>query len=92
MAILYTVAGLQTVLDEVEVHVLAEGWEAAKLDLVRAKLILAGLPSEFSGDGAVIKMADQISEVTALLEGLETASKSGGDRRRMIRTGLSHGR
>lgn len=89
MALTFTITGLQTQLGLVGTAIDGSDYPTARAELTKAYLILAGLPEETAADGRVIKMRKDLDKIAATLE---SASSSGsGDRRRLIRTGLSFG-
>lgn len=90
MALVYTVAGLQTQLDAVNTASEAGDRSALLIALTAAFAVLAGLPSEVkAGDASVKLTADALEAVKALWFGAEAESSSTAvttDRRRLFRT------
>lgn len=90
MALTYTITGLQTQLSLVGTAIDGADFPTAKAELAKAHLILVGLPLESQADGRVVKMRSDLEKVSALLETASSASTA-ADRRRLWRTGTSHG-
>ena len=90
MALTYTLAGLQTVLSEVETSVLALDWVTARKHLVRAHLVRAGLPASLSADGASVTLFAQLDAIERLLAASEDSERSTGERSRFISTTVGH--
>ncbi len=85
MALTYTMAGLQTELDSVQAATDGADWDTARRALIRARLVLAGLPENSANDGATLKLRHQLDDLAALID----ASKAQDGRsagRRMTRT------
>lgn len=90
MALAYTLTGLQTQLSLVGAAIDGGDYPLARAELAKAHLILIGLPQSAATEGAVVTMRNDVDKLVALLSQTQTAVAAGGDRRRLIRTGLAH--
>lgn len=88
MALTFSIAGLQTQLQLVATAIDSGDFATARSELAKADLILVGLPTEVKQDDRLVKMRDDLKSVR---EAIESASANTSDRRRLIRTGVSHG-
>ena len=88
MALTYTVAGLETELNSVQVATDASDWTTAYQKLIRARLVFARLPRA-EVEGVSVDFHRQIDDLTRLIEAAK--SEVGKDRRRMVRTRVAYG-
>lgn len=89
MALTYSEAGLRTQLDAVQTAVDGDDFEAARKSLLKAYLVLTGLPAEVQANGTVTKMRNDLDKISAQLEATADASIS-ADTRRTYRTRVVH--
>lgn len=89
MAITFTIAGLQTELQTAATAIDSEDFAAARKAIVKANLVLGGLPLSADVDGSLVKMRESLAQLEAQVDAAE-ASVSATDRRRLIRVGLTH--
>ena len=90
MALTYTLAGLQTELDALVSATDSEDLETARKKLVRARSVLAGLPSSTQTDGATLTIRHTLDDLAKLIEQAERDSGQAADNRRIIRLGVRH--
>lgn len=90
MAITFTPAGLQTELQSVATAIDSGDYVTARKALVKAGLVLNGLPVEVRARSEFARYREDLAKLEAQLDALE-ASVTRTDRRRLIRTGLRHG-
>ena len=87
MALTYTLAGLQSVLDSVESNISSGDWAAALKHVARAELVLAGLPQSAASDTQTVTMRASIASAKDLIL---AARKATVDNRRTLRAGVRH--
>ena len=87
MALTYTLAGLQTILDLVDSAITGSDWPGAAKQVARANLILAGLPSSAASDTQTFSMRQDLK---AAAEIVERAQRKVVDNKRTIRAGVRH--
>jgi hypothetical protein len=90
MALTFSLAGLQTQLQLVATAIDAGDFTTAQAEYAKACTLLVGLPEQASDNGALVQMRKDLDKVGAQIAAASSAS-SGGDRRRLWRTGLKHG-
>jgi hypothetical protein len=89
MALTFTLVGLQAQLQLVATAIDAGDYAVAQAEYAKACALLVGLPEQSSDNGALVQMRKDLDKVGAQIAAASSAS--GGDRRRLWRTGLNHG-
>lgn len=87
MALTYTLAGLQTILDLVDTAVTASDWDGALVHIARANLVLSGLPASAASDTQSFAMRQDLQAAAALVKSARGAVV---DNKRVIRAGVRH--
>ena len=87
MALTYTLAGLQTILDLVDTAVTSEDWDGALKQIARANLCLSGLPASAASDTQSFAMRQDLEACAALVQ---KARASVVNNKRTLRVGVRH--
>lgn len=86
VALTYTVAGLQTELDAVQAATDGSDWDTARKKLIRARLVLAGLPEEAGASGTTLRMRQTLDDLSKLIDEAKGEASSATDNQRRILT------
>lgn len=87
MALTYTLAGLQTILDAVDTAITSSDWDGALVQIARGNLILSGLPASAASDTQSFTMRQHLKESAELVKEARGAVV---DNKRTIRVGVRH--
>lgn len=87
MALTYTLAGLQTILDLVDTAIVAEDWATALKQIARGNLVLSGLPASAASDTQSFAMRQDLKSAAEIVK---EARKGSVDSKRTIRVGVRH--
>jgi hypothetical protein len=91
MALTYTLAGLQAVLDLVDTAITGQDWDGARAQIARANLILSGLPQSTADGAQAATMRNDLKAAAELVEKAQgAAGSSANSTRRTIRVGVRH--
>lgn len=89
MALTYTLAGLQAVLDQVDTAITAEEWGTAQKHIARANLVLSGLPASTASDTQTVSMRQDLRAAADLVgKAMEETEKQNNQTRRLGRVGV----
>ena len=87
MALTYTLAGLQAVLDLVDTAITSSDWDGALVQVARGNLILAGLPASGESDTQKFAMRQHLKESADLVKAARGAVVNN---KRTLRVGVRH--
>jgi len=88
MALTYTLAGLQGVLDLVDTAITSQDWDGALAQIARGNLILCGLPASAASDTQSYAMRQDLKSAADLVERAKAeAEKQANTGKRTIRAG-----
>lgn len=86
MALVFTLAGLQTQLDSIATHIDNSAWASALAGCAKANAVLAGLPASAQSDTQTVTMRQDLRAMTDLIIAARAASPR--DARRLIRANV----
>jgi hypothetical protein len=91
MALTYTLAGLQAVLDLVDTAITGRDWDGALSHIARANLVMSGLPASTAEGATAATMRQDLRAAAELVDkAMAKAGATDNATRRTIRVGVRH--
>lgn len=87
VALTYTLAGLQSILDLVDTAITGSDWDGALMQISRANLVLSGLPASAASDTQSFSMRQDLARAADLVAKARAAVV---DSKRTVRVGVRH--